>query len=414
MDAVVHAVVQWADPRNRGAGSHGADEVFFGVNLTGSLQLFQAAFDTGAARFIFLSSCAVHEVILDDRPLDEAHPLWPTSPYGAHKAALEKFVHGYGLGQGWPICALRPTGIYGLAYSTQACRWFNLVGQVMRGVPIRAAKGGKEVHAADVDRALALLLNADAKTIASEAFNCYDLNVAEEQVARIAKELTRSRSTIAPLNRGPKHQIATQKIRAVGMTFGGQERLAEEGKVTMRRFMELTAYHEAGHAVVAFALRRAVVGVSIVPDGDSNGRLVNRKLPDTFSHDVNNDGRTRWFVEREIMVFLAGGLALEKLQGHRRALHDGEDRRRAINPAGYVCSDEEEIGAYLAWLGARTKLLLNQPWNWRAVADLARALLEHRELSGRVARRIYQAAIDTYGQDDAERAAMDAAVGWGT
>jgi hypothetical protein len=114
------------------------------------------------------------------------------------------------------------------------------------------------------------------------------------------------------------------------------------------------------------------------------------------------------------MAFLAGGVALEKFPGHRRALGDGEDLRIAVNLAGYVCGDEEEIGAYFAWLRARTELLLNQPWSWRAVADLAHALLEHKELSGRVARRIYQAAIDTYGQDDAERAAMDAAVGWGT
>jgi hypothetical protein len=39
--------------------------------------------------------------------------------------------------------------------------------------------------------------------------------------ARIAKELTGSRSPIAALNRGPKHQIATGKIRGLGMTFGG-------------------------------------------------------------------------------------------------------------------------------------------------------------------------------------------------
>src|SRR5437879_2183668 len=85
-DAVVHAAVQWQGPRNRGRGSHGAADVFFGVNLTGSLELFRAAFDAGVARFIFISTCAVHEVILDDRPLDETHPLWPSSHYGAHKA----------------------------------------------------------------------------------------------------------------------------------------------------------------------------------------------------------------------------------------------------------------------------------------------------------------------------------------
>src|SRR5262249_21182342 len=127
-------------------------------------------------------------------------------------------------------------------------------------------------------------------------------------------------------------------------------------------------------------LARAVKDLSIVPDGDSDCRFVNRKLPDMFRPDVQNDRRTRWFVEREIMVFPTGGVALEVFQGHRRALGDGEDRRVAVNLAGYVCGDEEEIGAYLAWLRARTKLLLNQPRNWRAVADLARALLEHKEL----------------------------------
>jgi nucleoside-diphosphate-sugar epimerase len=221
-DAVIHAAVQWEGPRNRGSRSHGAADPFFGVNLTGSLQLFQAAFDAAIARFVLLSTCAVHEVILEDRPLDEAHPLWPMSHYGAHKAALEAFVHSYGLGQGWPICALRPTGIYGLARPPQASRWFDLVGQVLRGEPVESARGGKEVHAADVARAVELLLRVDAKDIAGQSFNCYDLYVAEEQLARIAKELTGSASVISALNRGPKHQIDTGKIRSLGMTFGGE------------------------------------------------------------------------------------------------------------------------------------------------------------------------------------------------
>ena len=59
-DAVVHAAVQWQGPRNRGGRSHGASDVFLGVNLTGSLELFQAAFAT-VSRFVFISTCAVHE-----------------------------------------------------------------------------------------------------------------------------------------------------------------------------------------------------------------------------------------------------------------------------------------------------------------------------------------------------------------
>jgi nucleoside-diphosphate-sugar epimerase len=221
-DAVVHAAVQWEGPRNRGAGRHGAADVFLGVNLTGSLQLFQAAFEAGVSRFVFVSTCAVHEVILGDRPLDEAHPLWPTGHYGAHKAALEAFVHSYGLGQGWPICALRPTGIYGLAHPPRDSRRYDFVGRVQRGERIESAKGGKEVHALDVARAAELLLGADARRVAGQSFNCYDRYVSEEQVARLAKELSGSASAISDLNRGPKHQIDTAKIRALGMTFGGE------------------------------------------------------------------------------------------------------------------------------------------------------------------------------------------------
>jgi nucleoside-diphosphate-sugar epimerase len=225
VDALVHAAVEWEGPRNRGRGSHGAADVFLGVNLTGSLQLFQAALEAGVPRCVFVSTCAVHEVILDDRPLDETHPLWPMSHYGAHKAALEAFVHSYGLGHGWPIFALRPTGIYGLAHPPEASRWYDLVGHVLRGESVNSAKGGKEVHAADVARAVDLLLRADAKAVAGQSFNCYDCYVSEEQVARIVRDLTGSKSEIASINRGPKHQIDTRKLRGLGMAFGGEELL---------------------------------------------------------------------------------------------------------------------------------------------------------------------------------------------
>jgi nucleoside-diphosphate-sugar epimerase len=105
---------------------------------------------------------------------------------GADMAALEAFVHSYGLGQGWPLCALRPTGIYGLAHSSRACRWFDLVGQIVRGEPIESESGGKEVHAADVARAVGRLLRVKPRRVAGQSFQY----IAAEQVARIARELT--------------------------------------------------------------------------------------------------------------------------------------------------------------------------------------------------------------------------------
>ena len=227
VDAVVHAALQ----RQQAGAFHAAGQddllAFLEANFMGSMRLMQAARDAGVSRFVFISSCAVHDVILPDRPLDEAHPLWPKSHYGAHKAALEKFVHSFGLGEGWPICALRPTGIYGVAHPPSQSRWYDLVGQVMRGEPIASAVGGKEVHAADVAKAVEILLNVDAKAITGQSFNCYDRYISEQEVARIAKELTGSASTIADLNRGPKNQIVTDRIRSLGMAFGGDELLRQ-------------------------------------------------------------------------------------------------------------------------------------------------------------------------------------------
>jgi nucleoside-diphosphate-sugar epimerase len=174
-------------------------------------------------RFIFISTCAVHDKILHDRWLDESHPLWPKSHYGAHKAALEKFVHSYGLGQGWPICALRPTGIYGLAHPPENSKWFGLVQKIARGEDVECSRGGKEVHAADVAKAVAILLTADG--IAGEAYSCYDRYVSEFDVANIAKELTGSGSQILGQQTKPRHRIVADKIKKLGMEFGGDELL---------------------------------------------------------------------------------------------------------------------------------------------------------------------------------------------
>ncbi len=224
-DAVVHSAL---DRPGRGfTGAEGDIPQFVQTNVVGTLRLIEAARRSGAGRFIFISTCAVHDIILDDRPLDEAHPLWPRGHYGAHKAAIEKFVHSYGFGQGYDICALRPTGIYGLAHPPQRSRWFDLVARVKRGQRVEVRRGGKEVHAADVARAVRLLLEAPAEAIRGQAFNCYDRYVSEYDVAHIARRLCGSDAEIIGEQIRPKHQIQTGKIRALGMSFGGDALLEQ-------------------------------------------------------------------------------------------------------------------------------------------------------------------------------------------
>ena len=224
-DAVVHAALF-----RPGAGFRGAEgdlPAFVDKNVLGTIRLIEAARAARVRRFVFISTCAVHERILDDRALDETHPLWPTSHYGAHKAAIEKFVHSFGLGMNFQICALRPTGIYGPAHPLPASRWFDLVQRVARGEHVTVPGGGKEVHAADVAKAVAILLNAPAKEITGAAFNCYDRYVSEYDVATWAKELSGSNANIIGQPRQPKHQIDTARLRSLGMQFGGEPLLRQ-------------------------------------------------------------------------------------------------------------------------------------------------------------------------------------------
>jgi len=231
-DAVVHAALD-----RPGAGFRGDEgdlAAFVQTNVVGTIRLIEAARAASVGRFVAISSCAVHDVILGDRPLDEAHPTWSASHYGAHKAAIEAFVHSYGFGHDYPICALRPTGIYGLARPAADSKWYGLIAAVARGEDVECRKGGKEVHAADVARAVALLLVADASKVKGQAFNCYDRYISEHEVAEIARDATGSRSAIAGSPSAPRHQIAVGKLEALGMRFGGRPLLER----TVRQIVE--------------------------------------------------------------------------------------------------------------------------------------------------------------------------------
>jgi nucleoside-diphosphate-sugar epimerase len=234
-DALVHAALD--RPGKAFRGGEGDLETFAARNLLGSLRLFEAAKQAGLQRTIFISTCAVHEKILDDRPLDESHPLWPTTHYGAHKAALEAFVHSYGWGGDVSICSLRPCGIYGLAEPITSSKWFDVVKSIVHGESVDCQAGGKVVHVDDVARAIEILLKADG--VHGQSYNCCDGYVSDWDVATLAKQLCGSDSQIRGATKTPKHQIATAKLAALGMHFGGPELVRETVSQLIDRIRDL-------------------------------------------------------------------------------------------------------------------------------------------------------------------------------
>jgi UDP-glucose-4-epimerase GalE len=84
IEAVVHfAALKAADESVREPGR------YFDANVGGGLVLLRAMEETGVARFIFSSSCAVYGEP-PSLPIDEDAPLRPENPYGESKLLIER------------------------------------------------------------------------------------------------------------------------------------------------------------------------------------------------------------------------------------------------------------------------------------------------------------------------------------
>jgi nucleoside-diphosphate-sugar epimerase len=202
-DAVVHNAVDW-DALDRSPSTH------FDRNVLGSLRLLESARQAGAGQFVFVSSVAVYDEILPDRKLDEDHPTWPRSVYGAYKAAIEPHLKAYHATYGMNTSAWRPAAVYGVDPVLKKSQWYGLVDKARGGETIDTPAGGKITHVQDVADALTLAVGDP--TVAGQFYNLVDGYLYWQQAAEYAKELSGSNATIIDRKgSGPKNHFATHK-----------------------------------------------------------------------------------------------------------------------------------------------------------------------------------------------------------
>jgi nucleoside-diphosphate-sugar epimerase len=220
-DALVHAAFHHR-PGHYRRGEGDDLKGFQRANIAGSLTLIDQARRSGVARAVLLSSRAVYGKREPGVVLTEDMAVRPDTHYGAAKVALEAFATSHARQDGWPVCALRPTGVYGVGDPVSRSKWYDLVGDCLDGqdLPVR---GGTEVHGDDVAEAVHLLLQAPEAEIAGRAFNCSDLYVSTRDIAAAVRE--RSGHDIAlpeePEGRTGFNVMDCSGLRELGMTFGG-------------------------------------------------------------------------------------------------------------------------------------------------------------------------------------------------
>jgi ATP-dependent Zn protease len=143
--------------------------------------------------------------------------------------------------------------------------------------------------------------------------------------------------------------------------------------------IEATAYHEAGHAVVALALGRPVERVSILPDRAFLGQCEFRKGVFRPSED---------WLEREILIGL-GGIAAEARHTGTYAWDGAARDQQYVRRLAEQRAGEGRAPRLERRLLAKAEHLLAQAGHWRAVELMAAELLRSGAISGRAARHLF-------------------------
>ena len=161
-----------------------------------------------------------------------------------------------------------------------------------------------------------------------------------------------------------------------------------------------SAYHEAGHAVIAWYYNNPPFNVSIVKEGDTLGgcQLLDkmRKVPKLEIHQL----------ERELDISMAGAAAVEKLTGKKitGTGWGGNDYINAVKMAEQwaqlakkalddvylidMSIDMDGVkgclfsGAFLDEFGGHVRELMTRPHIWECVEAVARELLKKTDLMG--------------------------------
>jgi ATP-dependent Zn protease len=145
------------------------------------------------------------------------------------------------------------------------------------------------------------------------------------------------------------------------------------------QYNEGTAYHEAGHAVVALSLGTPIQRVSILPNGQRLGQCEFGKAVFRPSED---------WLEHQILIALGGIAAEARHTGNyawEGAVHDRRHvRRLAVQRAGERRAERLERR-----LLAKVENLLANEGYWQAVELIAAELLRCGSISGRTARHLF-------------------------
>ena len=155
------------------------------VNVTGTLNLFEAVRKIGVNAIVYASSAAVYGMNDDDCAVDETAACEPTTHYGIFKRANEGNARVYFLDHGVTSVGLRPLTVYGVNRDTGLTSDpTKAMKSAVLGRPFHIRFGGATDFQYVADTAAAFITCADNPPEGAHVFNLHGETVTVERIAR--------------------------------------------------------------------------------------------------------------------------------------------------------------------------------------------------------------------------------------
>ncbi len=162
----------------------------------------------------------------------------------------------------------------------------------------------------------------------------------------------------------------------------------EEGQPSEGQLRRLTAYHEAGHAVMAFSLGRPIQKVTIAPGKLQTGGV---RLGACEMQKGRNKPTDDW-LEDEVLILLAGMVAESHLTEQYNPLGASQDLRAVERLLASRAKNEKAMLRLHRRMLDKTEHILGDSIHSRAVQLVAEELLSKVTISGRAVRHFFQQA----------------------
>jgi hypothetical protein len=166
-------------------------------------------------------------------------------------------------------------------------------------------------------------------------------------------------------------------------------------KITKK--LESTAYHEAGHAVMAYHVRRRFKYVTIEQEEDSLGHILLSRWPKGIEPGIDSGARVENYLKNSILIDLAGHAAERLFKGRNNWVGSRQDVQTAVEFADYVCGSNEESQAYVKWLFIKARNIIRLEPYWDSIKALAKELLIKKKIGYMAARKIIKDASEKKG-----------------